>query len=106
MRRSLLVILALFLLLQVGCAKSVRYTEEEIKTFSPKTQENIRKGQVDLGMTQEQVRYAWGSPDSIRFLEPYEGKSREEWIYSQPATLGVIGTKLLFFYEGKLIYIK
>ena len=106
MRKVLFITLAVLFLLQAGCAKSVRYTEEEIKSFPAKTQEDIRKGQIEPGMTQEQVRYAWGSPDSIKFLEPFEGKAREEWIYSHPASLGVVGSKLLVFYDGKLIYIK
>ncbi len=106
MRKALFVTVAFLLFLQTGCVQSIRYTEEEIKSFSPRIQEDIRKGQVEPGMTQEQVRYAWGSPDSIKILEPFESKSREEWIYSHTATLGVVGSKLLFFYEGKLIYIK
>jgi hypothetical protein len=106
MKKALFAALALLFLLQLGCTKSVRYTEEEIKEFPAKTQENIRKGQIGLGMTQKEVRYAWGAPDSIKFLEPYEGKPREEWIYSQVGTLDVVGMKLLFFYDGKLIYIK
>jgi hypothetical protein len=109
MRKTLfLVLMALILasVSQAGCTKSIRYTEDEIKGFQPNIQENIRKGQIDLGMTQEQVRYAWGSPDSIKFLQPYEGKPREEWIYSSAATLGVVGTKILLFYDSRLIYIK
>lgn len=106
MKKVLLFVMALLFLLQTGCTKSVRYTEEEIKSFSPNVQEHIRKAQIDLGMTQEQVRYAWGSPDSIKFLEPFEGKPREEWTYSTQATLGVVGNKLLLFFDGKLIYIK
>ena len=106
MRKGLLFVLALLFLLQFGCTKSVRYTEEEIKGFPPAVQDNIRKSQVDLGMTQEQVRYAWGSPDSIKVLPPYEGKAREEWTYSATATLGVVSSKILLFIEGKLIYIK
>jgi hypothetical protein len=109
MRKALflvLIALTLAFISQTGCTKSIRYTEEEIKSFPPNIQENVRKGQIDLGMTQEQVRYSWGSPDSIKFLQPYEGKPREEWIYSQAATLGVVGTKILLFFDGKLIYIK
>ncbi len=106
MRKTLFAALALLFLLQVGCTKSIRYTEEEIKNFPPKIQEDIRKGQVESGMTQEQVRYAWGSPDSIKFLEPFEGKPREEWLYTRPATLGLSVEKLLLFYDGKLLYIK
>jgi outer membrane protein assembly factor BamE (lipoprotein component of BamABCDE complex) len=107
-KTTLLVLIALTLafICQTGCAKSIRFTEDEIKNFPPNIQENIRKGQIDVGMTQEQARYAWGSPDSITFLQPYDGKSREEWIYSQPATLGVVGTKILLFYDGKLIYVR
>jgi hypothetical protein len=106
MKNILFIIVAVFLLFQSGCTKAIRYTEEEIKTFPATVQENIRKGSIDLGMSPEQVRYAWGSPDSIKFLEPYEGKPREEWVYSHEATLGVVGNKVLLFFDGKLIYIK
>jgi outer membrane protein assembly factor BamE (lipoprotein component of BamABCDE complex) len=105
MKNTVIVILAVLFLLQIGCTKAIRYSEDEIKGFSPNVQENIRKGQIDLGMTQEQVRYAWGGPDSIKMLEPFEGKPREEWIYSSAGTMGVIGTKLLLFYNNKLIFI-
>jgi hypothetical protein len=106
MRKALLLTAAFLLILQTGCAQSIRYTEEEIKSYPPRIQENVRKGQVEPGMTQEQVRYAWGSPDSIKILEPFESKAREEWIYSHPASLGVVGSKLLLFYDSRLIYIK
>jgi outer membrane protein assembly factor BamE (lipoprotein component of BamABCDE complex) len=104
MKKALLLILVLSFLLQVGCTKAVRYTEEEIKAYPANVQDNIRKAQIDLGMKPEQVRYAWGSPDSIKILDPFEGKAREEWMYS--SVLGVVGTKILLFYDGKLIYIK
>jgi outer membrane protein assembly factor BamE (lipoprotein component of BamABCDE complex) len=107
MKKVLLAVLSLSLLLFLsGCSKSVRYTEEEIKTFPNEIKENVRKGQIALGMTPEQVRYAWGAPDSIKFLEAFENKSREEWTYSFKETLNVITFKVLLFYDGKLIYIK
>jgi hypothetical protein len=106
LKKAILLIVALLFLLQAGCAKSIRYSEEEIKGFPPNIQENIRKGQVDLGMTQEQVRYTWGSTDSQKILEPFDGKAREEWIYSTTGTMGVVGSRLLLFFDGKLIYIK
>lgn len=106
MKKVLLLILVLSFLLQVGCTKEIRYTEEEIKAYPANVQDNIRKAQIDLGMKPEQVRYAWGSPDSIKILDPFEGKSREEWMYTSAGTLGVVGTKILLFYDGKLIYIK
>jgi outer membrane protein assembly factor BamE (lipoprotein component of BamABCDE complex) len=106
MKKFLLVMLAFFSIVALGCTKSVRYTEDEIKDYPVGIQEQIRKGTIDLGMTKDQVRYAWGSPGSIKVLEPFEGKSREEWIYDEQATMGVLGTKILFFFEGKLLYVK
>lgn len=102
MKKAVILFLAFLFLLQVGCTKSIRYSEEEIKGFPPSIQEHIKKGEVVLGMTPQQVRYAWGAPDSLKILESFEGKTREEWIYS---TLGVYETKLLIFFDGKLIYI-
>jgi hypothetical protein len=103
MKKIVLLVFFLSLLLGVGCTKAVRYSEDEIKAFSPEMQENIRKGQVVLGMSPQEVRYAWGSPDSVRILEPFDGKQLEEWIYS---TLPVYGTRLLLFCDGKLLYIR
>jgi len=106
MKKVLQVLLAFVFIATAGCTKAVRYTEDEIKSYPDSIQEQIRKGTVDLGMTKDEVRYAWGAPGSIRALDPYEGKSREEWIYDEQATMGVFGTKILFFYDGKLLYVK
>ncbi|NTU43768.1 MAG: hypothetical protein HGA78_12125 [Nitrospirales bacterium] len=85
-----------------GCTHSVRYTTEEIKDYPMDVQEQIMREKVSLGMTAQQVRYAWGSPESIRPLGHLEGKKREEWVYS---TMGVWDTKTLVFLDGRLIYI-
>lgn len=106
MKKVLLLFLSVSLFFVLGCAKSIRYTEDEIRTFPDEIKEHVRKGQIALGMSQEQVRYAWGAPDSIKFLESFENKSREEWTYAFKETLGVITYKVLFFYDGKLVYIK
>jgi len=103
MKKTLVMICLAGLLLQTGCVRQVRYSETEIQKYPAETQDHIRKGEISLGMNPEQVRYAWGNPDSQKALDPYEGKSREEWIYSK---LGVFQTKILLFYDGKLIYIK
>jgi len=67
-----------------GCTKSVRYSQDEIKDFPPEVQEQIKQGTVALGMTIQQVRFAWGPPSEINVLQPSEdGKPREEWIYSR-----------------------
>lgn len=100
MRKLLVFVIFLFL---VGCASSgVRYTYEEIKHYPPEIQERITKGEIALGMTKEQVRYAWGNPSSVRVLAPEKGKPREEWIYS--SSLGLLKTRLIFV-DGKLTYI-
>lgn len=106
MKKFLFIIAVVLFLSQAGCTKAVRYTEDEIKDFSPAVQDNIRQARIDLGMSQAQVRYAWGSPDSIKFLEPVEGKAREEWIYAHQASLGVVSSKILLFFDNRLIYIK
>lgn len=93
----------LVFLLQTGCVHQVRYSETEIQSFPANIQENIRKGEIFPGMTNEQVRYAWGNPDFQKILDPYEGKPREEWIY---AKLGIFAAKILVFYDNKLIYVK
>jgi len=86
-----------------GCASSpVRYTYEEIKDYPPEIQERIAKGEISLGMTKEQVRYAWGPPSSTRVLTPEKGKQREEWVYS--SSLGILKSRLIFV-DGKLAYI-
>ena len=96
----------IFVVLFSGCSQSIRYTEEEIKDYPQAVQEHIRKGQIDLGMTPEQVRYAWGPPDVVRFLSPYQEKAREEWSYSSRGSFGVVKSNLLLFYDRKLMYIK
>lgn len=86
-----------------GCAAApARFTHDEIKGFPVEVQENIIKGQVVPGMTPQQVRYAWGSPDSVRTLQPQDGKLAEEWVYT--SGVGLFKTTLTFI-EGKLVYI-
>lgn len=97
--------LALFFLLLiflVSCATPARYSYEEIKHFPLDVQEWIMKGEVAIGMTPQQVRYAWGSPSSIKPLPPIDGKSREEWVYT---TMGILGTRIILFIDGKVAYI-
>ncbi|MBI4691463.1 MAG: hypothetical protein HY754_14525 [Nitrospirae bacterium] len=85
-------------LLFFGCIQSARYSPDEIKGFTPETQEHIKLGEVVTGMTTLQVRYAWGSPESINILKPIDDKYREEWVYSK---IGIFKTRLIFI-EGKL----
>ncbi len=94
MKKNVLLLFAFLLLVQTGCARSVRYSPDEIKDFPPAIQEHIKKGEVVTGMTQPQVRYAWGSPDYVNVLSPsVDGRYREEWIYTR---MGVFKTRLIF----------
>src|SRR3990172_6085806 len=100
MKKTIFLVLSLLVLLGAGCTKSVRYSEEEIRGFPIDVQERIRNGEISLGMTQYQVRYAWGSPDSVIFLAPSEdGKNREEWVYGK--FVGVFKTRVIFT-DGKI----
>jgi hypothetical protein len=89
-------------LFSAGCATPIRYTYEEIRHYPLDVRERIMKGEVSPGMTQKQVRYAWGSPSSVKTLEPENGKSRDEWIYS--TAMGIVRTRLIFV-DGKLMHI-
>ncbi|MBF0506679.1 MAG: hypothetical protein HQL09_07575 [Nitrospirae bacterium] len=82
-----------------GCASSpMRYTPEEIKDYSPETQESIIREEIVTGMTPHQVRYAWGGPKENKAVQSQDGKTSDDWIYSY---LGGCRTKLSFS-DGKL----
>lgn len=102
MKQSLVLVCILCAILIAGCASSVRYTADEIKGYPPKVQDLIMKGEVAVGMTQPQVRYAWGSPDHSYMLSPLEGKQREEWVYSYQMGLK---QKMVVFEDGKVAHI-
>ncbi len=103
MSRLLCGLFFLIFLFSYGCATApVRFTSDEIKGFPIEIQEKIIKGEVALGMTTQQVRYAWGSPNTIRTLEPMDGKQREEWIYT---TALIYENRRLLFVDGRLIYV-
>ncbi len=98
--KKLLLLSALFLFIfYSGCTKSVRYSQEEIADFPPSIQENIRHGEIVVGMTKLQVRYAWGGPESVHVLPSTEdGKERVRWEYKK---LRFFKTHL-FFTDDKL----
>ena len=101
MKKCLFCVLFLSLILWSlsGCTSAVRYSPEEIKDYPPSVQEQIRLGNVEAGMTTQQVRYAWGSPSTVNVLSPtQDGKPREEWIYSQ----SIFVQRRLLFVDGKV----
>ncbi|RMG05511.1 MAG: hypothetical protein D6726_01170 [Nitrospirae bacterium] len=83
-----------------SCAKTMRYSYEEIKNFPPEIQEHIKNSEVVTGMTYQQVRYAWGPPNTVKVLDPTaDGKDRVQWEYKR--TAGIFKT-ILRFTDGKL----
>lgn len=93
------ILYALASLLIIACSSAVRYSPGEISGFSHETQEHIRNKEIVLGMTQLEVRYAWGAPGEVTVLKPdSKGRLREEWTYRN---IGLFKTRLLFT-EGKL----
>ncbi|MCI0469355.1 MAG: hypothetical protein L0Y62_04745 [Nitrospirae bacterium] len=101
-RMMFLTVLIALSLTVAGCAAPVRYSFEEIKGFPPGVQDMIIKGEIALGMSKQQVRYAWGSPQHVRVLDPLVGKLREEWTYTK---FGMFEDKKLLFIDEKLVYI-
>ncbi|MFN3740547.1 MAG: hypothetical protein ACK4TF_07745 [Thermodesulfovibrionales bacterium] len=82
-----------FIIFLGACATGIKYSPGEIRNFPEEIQKHIQAGEVVTGMTQIQVRYAWGAPADVQVLEPRDGKYRELWVYS---TSGLLKTKLLF----------
>jgi hypothetical protein len=96
---------AVLVLLSAGllsaCVSNVRYTSDEIKDYQPSIQEQIRRGDISIGMTTQQVRYALGAPETVNIISPTpDGKLKEEWIYS---TMKVFMKRRLLFIDGKLV---
>lgn len=103
MGRLLYGLLLMIFLFSYGCVSApIRFTSDEIKGYPIDMQEKIIKGEVALGMTTQQVRYAWGSPNTIRTLDSMNGKQREEWIYT---TAGIFENRRLLFIDGRLTYV-
>lgn len=85
--------LSVLLILIAGCVSGIRYSPGELRNFPVEIQRHIQAGEVIPGMTQVQVRYAWGGPSDVIVLEPKDGHYREMWVYS---TLGLMKTRLIF----------
>ncbi|MEJ2682816.1 MAG: hypothetical protein P8Z71_00280 [Candidatus Sulfobium sp.] len=98
MKKMRLSILLVSIVLAAGCAAPARYSAEEIQNYSPGVQEHIKNKEVSLGMTMTQVRYAWGGPDSIRVMEPEDGKQRIQWTYKK----WIFSKTRLIFMDDKL----
>ena len=79
-----------------GCVtEKARYSPSEISGYPEHIQKLIREGTVEMGMTPDEVRFAWGSPSYITVLPPAaNGTAREQWTYKE--ILGTAKTNLVF----------
>ncbi len=94
MKKYILISVVVSLISLSACAKSIRYSHDEIKDFTPTMQNHIKNSEIAVGMTKLQVRYSWGGPDDVIVLAPGEqGKERVQWIY-----------KKLHFFKTSLIF--
>ncbi|MBE2293987.1 MAG: DUF4124 domain-containing protein [Phycisphaerales bacterium] len=58
---------------------------------------DAEKGQVRVGMTMEEVRRSWGSPDK-KNTSFVAGHSHEQWVYRR----GSVQSQYLYFEDGML----
>ncbi len=81
-----------------GKSSDIRYTQEEIKAYTEEIRQLIINAQIATGMTPQQVRNSWGSPEGVSSYKDSEGRSKEEWVYAS----SVLCKITLVFTEGKL----
>lgn len=94
MNRITICIVLISIMFAAGCARSVRYSQDEIKDYPSDIQEHIKNNEITTGMTKAQVRYSWGGPHDVKILSPgVGGKERVEWVYKK---FTVFKSRLIF----------
>ncbi len=73
-------------MLLVSCAPStplarIQRQPEKFEALSVKHRELVERGQIDRGMSQDAVYFAWGSPASV-FQGSNNGRPTERWDYA------------------------
>jgi len=98
------ILFGLGLLALASCAGGgLRYTYVEIESYPEQLQESIRRGEVMVGMTPIQVRYALGAPERSRTFSPEAGRIREEWKYLSNLNLKKV---FVVFEKGEVVRIE
>jgi hypothetical protein len=99
MKKYIIAVVSIFLIVQSGCVRSMRYSHQEIRDLPPSVQEKIKKGEISIGMSKLQVRYAWGGPDdSIPHKPKLDGQEFTEWVYKK----ALFFKTRLFFTDDRL----
>lgn len=73
------------------------------RLLDPDFQDHIKRGEVMVGMTREQVMQAWGSPYQTNVTHTNEGVRREEWVYEDWKSTSEVQHRYLYFEEGILV---
>lgn len=73
------------------------------RILDPDFKDHIKRGDVMVGMTREQVMQAWGSPYQTNVTHTNEGVRREEWVYEDWKSTAEIQHRYLYFEEGVLV---
>jgi len=73
-------------MLVASCAPStplarIQRQPEKFEALSAKHRELVERGQIDSGMSQDAVYFAWGSPSSV-FQGSNNGRATERWDYA------------------------
>lgn len=73
------------------------------RILDPDFKDHIKRGEVMVGMTREQVIQAWGSPYQTNVTHTNEGVRREEWVYEDWKSTAEVQHRYLYFEEGILV---
>jgi hypothetical protein len=71
-----------------GCSTTESRISEHpdiYQSLSPRDQELVSRGQIRVGMPENAVWLAWGSPDQ-KAAGAMRGRSTETWVYTQTST--------------------
>ena len=106
MNRSLMRAILLITVLLSACASAQSRRDDYIAAhpgLNPEITEALREGKISKGMTEDDVRAAWGDPER-ETVTVAEGGTSKIWAYDTPIGKQFTqGTVLLTFRNGKLV---
>lgn len=73
------------------------------RILDPDFKDHIKRGEVMVGMSREQVMQAWGAPYQTNVTHTNEGVRREEWVYEDWKSTAEVQHRYLYFEEGVLV---
>lgn len=96
----LLLAAALFLVACTTPKSRIAKNPEKFNAYPAEVQETIKKGQISIGFTKDQVEFALGKPDRVYKRTGSEGE-QEIWAYTESGSPGTgVSVGGLFGYGG------